>query len=515
MRNKFRVVLILLYAGPLLTQTGTIAKTDTAPTPTTPAASTPTPAPLPRTRLGASVAAFPGAQGGGAASAGGRGGVVMEVTTTADSGPGSLRACATASGPRTCIFRVAGLFPTASEIQVNNPFLTIACQSAPGEVILGGPTSQGVLRISTHDTIVRYCTFSPDNPGIASGPSTGTVGYSIINAQAYNNIADHITSRWAGNKEWIAYSGFPGEFSRDSTLQYSLIYEPHEGHPVGPSTSENDTESMTQASSNYDSHHNLLVNIDHRIPEYNNPTMRWINNYTYNYSGYAVEALGATQSDIIGNVWDYQNLVPSQTYPIHSSDGNWKGSLPGTPSFYIAGNIGHGHTTPNSDQIADLTYQITGENGNEINGPFPASWLRSAPLPASNAFPIQVDPAVNLLAILAPTVGNSQHLDCNGNWVNHRDPEDTRIIQQVQTHGPGGFWPNGVTFTGQASFPAPTTNWTDHPQTIGFTACVESLRDGIPDQWKKLKGLSTRNRKLYKTVAPNGFTWLENYLNGQ
>jgi hypothetical protein len=484
------------------------------PAPPTPTPTSTPPAPTP----GAPLAAFPGAQGGGAASAGGRGGVVIEVTTTADSGAGSLRACLTASGPRTCIFRVAGLFPVLSEIEVDNPYLTTACQSAPGQVLLGGPTSPAILRISTHDTITRYCTFSPDNPSVASGPGTGTVGYSIINTQAYNNIADHITSRWAGNKEWIAYAGYAGEYNSNSTLQLSLIYEPHEGHPVGPSTSENDTVSITQASPNNDFHHNLLVNIDHRIPEYNNPTFRWINNYTYNYSTYAVLALGATQSDIIGNVWDYQNLVPGFAFPIYSTDGTWPGSLPGTPSFYIAGNMGNCSpqcATVNADQYGQLAHKAAGENVVTDLGAFPASWQRFTPLPATNAFPITVTPATDLLALLAPTVGNSQHLDCNGNWVSHRDPEDTRIVNEVTSHGSGGFWPNGVTSIGNATFPTPTNDWTDHPQTSGFTVCVESLHDGIPDQWKKLKGLSTTNGNLYKTLAPNGFTWLENYLNGQ
>jgi len=47
-----------------------------------------------------------------------------------------------------------------------------------------------------------------------------------------------------------------------------------------------------------------------------------------------------------------------------------------------------------------------------------------------------------------------------------------------------------------------------------FSAGQESLHDGIPDQWKALKGLSTTDPNLHKTVAPNGYTWLENYLNG-
>ena len=59
--------------------------------------------------LDVGIRAFPGAEGWGAVSVGGRGGRVIEVTTLADAVPapaGSLRACVEASGPRTCVFRV-------------------------------------------------------------------------------------------------------------------------------------------------------------------------------------------------------------------------------------------------------------------------------------------------------------------------------------------------------------------------------------------------------------------------
>jgi pectate lyase len=472
-------------------------------------------------RVGAQslLAAFPGAQGGGAASVGGRGGRVIEVTNLNSSGTGSLRNCVEASGARTCIFKVAGIItPGGNDLLVTNPFLTIAGQTAPGEVILGGPNTVGsALRISTHDVIVRYITFSPDNVNTPSGPSSGTVAYSIINTQNYNNICDHCTSRWAGNKEDAIYAGFSGEYNAEDGWQWSILYEPHQGHPVGPSISENDNVANTRASHDVDFHHDLFVNVDHRIPEYNHSPARWDDNITYNFSGYGLQVLGATQSDVINNIWACNNMCPGSTFsgphPIHSSDGNWPGSLPGTPSVYVAGNIGIGHSTPNSDQYGDLARQVDGEPGNEI-GAFPSNWKRSSPLPSSNGFPITLDAAVNLWALLKPTVGNSRHLDAHGAWVGHRDAADTRIVNQYDTHGTGGFWPNGMTCAGSCGpLPPVQTPWTDIPIT-GFAVCTSSLHDGICDQWKTDHNLSLTDTGLAARTSPTGYTYLENFLNG-
>ena len=74
----------------------------------------------------AQVSAFPGAEGFGAHTPGGRGGRVLLVTNLNDSGPGSLRAACQAQGPRMVAFRVAGVIDLTSAIDIEEPYITIA-----------------------------------------------------------------------------------------------------------------------------------------------------------------------------------------------------------------------------------------------------------------------------------------------------------------------------------------------------------------------------------------------------
>ena len=101
----------------------------------------------------AAIPAFPGAEGAGAFTPGGRGGKVLEVTNLNDDGPGSLRAAFEAQGPRTVIFRVSGIVTLEKLLTISSPYVTVAGQTAPGDgICIRGQTTE----INTHDVVLRY-----------------------------------------------------------------------------------------------------------------------------------------------------------------------------------------------------------------------------------------------------------------------------------------------------------------------------------------------------------------------
>lgn len=82
------------------------------------------------------IAAFPGAEGFGAAATGGRGGRVIYVTNLNTSGPGSLQDAVQQTGPRYVLFKVSGVIN--GDVHVRSGDLTVAGQTSPGGIIVRG-----------------------------------------------------------------------------------------------------------------------------------------------------------------------------------------------------------------------------------------------------------------------------------------------------------------------------------------------------------------------------------------
>ncbi len=112
--------------------------------------------------------AFPGAEGFGADTPGGRGGRILQVTTLADSGPGSFREALLTPEPRIIVFRVGGTIELESRILLTqaHSFVTVAGQTAPGD----GIQIKGwdlFLHEGFHDGVFRHLRIRPG----ATGPN--------------------------------------------------------------------------------------------------------------------------------------------------------------------------------------------------------------------------------------------------------------------------------------------------------------------------------------------------------
>lgn len=104
------------------------------------------------TLVQAPITAFPGAEGAGRFSRGGRGGDVLHVTNLNDSGAGSLRAALEAPGPRIIVFDLSGTIALEKPLSIQHARVTIAGQSAPGD---GITIRNFPLIVEADDVVIR------------------------------------------------------------------------------------------------------------------------------------------------------------------------------------------------------------------------------------------------------------------------------------------------------------------------------------------------------------------------
>src|SRR5438132_374677 len=249
----------------------------------------------------AAVAAFPGAQGGGALSKGGRGGRVYLIANLNDSGPGSLRACVAASGPRTCVFRTGGTIALLSTLRADNPFLTIAGQTAPGGGIqLRGRKSAGdpALMITTHDVVVQYLRVRRGHyQGEICNAKPWSCGASIeifsnsASTDPHEIMIDHVSAEWSNYDAMIALgSNAAPRQPRSLTVSHSIVGEALAGagqtvgvnfggySGAGPAAPDGMTD--------LDFHHDLFPGTSHRMPLLTVKSARLVNNLVYAWTYY-------------------------------------------------------------------------------------------------------------------------------------------------------------------------------------------------------------------------------------
>jgi hypothetical protein len=468
--------------------------------------------PPPTSSASGVLAAFPGAEGYGAAALSqcDRSTVqVLRVTNLQDSGAGSLRdAISQVRNDRlsVVVFDVAGYIHLSSNIYLRDmSCLYIAGQTAPG----GGITIQrapGValsFRGDTHDIVVRYLRLR----GGYAGDYRGHINIGI--ASGYDVILDHLSLGWTTDK-LITISKYNTTWSKvvtDVTMQRSLLHEVFADHPTAMQISAAD-KSNPQIS-NIDVHHNLFANNDHRNPNGVTKGLKVVNNVIYNWHQGAGQGAHMAVTDWIGNYYKKGPNTDSRfTYEITFMAE----SFDPAPSYYVVGNVGPHNSDPSAgldaqwsgpNRVVACYYKCVGYGDSTAGQPLPDSARRNQPLPDA-PIPIRVQSATDAYNSVLNDVGADARVTCAGDWVDNSDVVDQRIISEViQNTGPGK---TPVTEDDVGGFPSIKSG----------TACTDSDHDGMPDAFETRYNLNPSSA-ADAAVDSNGdgYTNLEEYLNGR
>lgn len=485
------------HAQPPMTEAAESAAVQTPPS--DPAAPVPAGAP-------AAIPAFPGAEGGGAAAVGGRGGRIIEVTNLDDSGPGSLRAAVESDGPRIVVFRVGGTITLDGGLDIASPFLTIAGQTAPGGGIVlraAEGSTDALVNLHTHDVVIRFLRF---RRGYTADPpeSSREGGMNVaVWPGSHDVIFDHISASWTQDENFTVWASNADPLHH-VTLSWSTVAEPLSNHPTNTVVGGEERAWVT-AMTDIDLHHNLVMNSSYRNPLLDNERSRVVNNVIYNTSWYGTGLTGGIDVDVIGNSYlagpNTDANMPTGRRPV-----SWRprtdhpGSPPGDPSIHISGNVwsalGPG---PAADQWS-LVEGTDNDNWEPYGRPLTTSYRRAAPL-ASTAYAITSEPATTAAKLVLADAGASRRLDANGNWVAASDGVDRRLVKEVRGR-------RGIV-------PAIEDDVGGYPVVAAGTPYPDTDHDGMANAWETRYGLNPASpADLGGDPDGDGYTNVEEFLNG-
>ncbi len=420
----------------------------------------------------AQTLAFPEAEGFGRFAQGGRGGRAVEVTNLNERGPGSLRECAEVeSGPRICIFRVAGTISLDTfDIVVRHPFLTIAGQTAPG----GGITLRdGGIAVRASHVVIRHLRV---RPGPASLVQRGVNANGIVLMSAEDGSAtahhmiDHCSVSW-GTDDLVAVI-----FGTDNvTIQDSILSEGLSCNGCGSRGLLIGNHARRVSVIRTLSAHNFI-----RFPNASSGDIDFVNNVDYNGNGsnpQIVPVHEAVRINFVGNYFkDGPNVVPANAaFP----DIRLIGGLPfsAVSGAHVSGNIGRARPTANLPENAI----VWSDNGGIALQAERFDYPSTTPADALGA--------------------RDRVLASAGATLPVRDAVDQRIVSEVLA-GTGS----------QIQDPSEVGGW---PASDSGTLAPDSDKDGMPDVWEERYGLNSNNSgDGGQDPDGDGYTNFDEYVNG-
>ncbi|MBC7948800.1 MAG: pectate lyase [Chitinophagaceae bacterium] len=436
--------------------------------------------------------AFPGAEGFGKYTTGGRGGKVMIVTNLDDKGPGSFREAAEGKGKRIVVFGISGTIHLESRLSIKGD-VTIAGQTAPGDgiCIADHPVSLGGDNI-----IVRYLRFRLGDKFQRGGMVDGNGADDALGGNRRKHIViDHCTMSWSTDECFSIYGG------DSTTLQWNLISEPlnYSYHfETGDKDWEHHGYGGIWGGPRMSAHHNLFAHCVSRNPRFNGTRLGaeedfvdFRNNVIYNWGGNNVYGGEGGRYNLVNNYYRYgPSTNKNVRFRIVNPSRQEKPPV-GFGKYYVDGNYVDGA----ADVSRNNWLGIHMGNGTEED-------KRHAVV--DKAFPsleVNTQPATDAYQAVLAGVGAS--------W--RRDTLDERIINNVKNRTGGfidvqGGYPHGSDY-------AITVNaW---PMLRTLPAPTDTDKDGMPDEWEKVNGLNPADAKDasgYK--LDKSYTNIEVYING-
>ena len=403
--------------------------------------------------------AFPGAEGFGRFTVGGRGGRVIYVTNlNDDSNPGSLRHAVDQAGPRIILFKVSGTIRLKSELRISRDSVTIAGQTAPGD---GITLRDYTVRIDANQVIIRYIRFR-------MGDVTDQENDAIWGRQRKNIMIDHCTMSWSTDECASFYD------NENFTMQWCLLSE-----SLRNSVHDKGTHGYggIWGGQNASFHHNLLAHHDSRNPRFcgsrysgkaDRELVDFRNNVIYNWGSNSVYGGEGGRYNLVNNYYKAGAASSNRTRILQPMADDGKNSQPSGiyGTFFITGNYvteSSAHTLDNwlgvslhstfaayAPSITLNHLKLNNESGN------PEGTTHSA----LAAFEKVVEFAGASLA---------------------RDTLDRRIAREVKTGtltfpDGGNGSKNGLIDTQSA-----VEGW---PLLTSLPAPVDSDNDGMPDHWE-------------------------------
>ncbi len=414
------------------------------------------------------IPAFPGAEGYGTHTKGGRGGRIIKVTNLNDSGPGSFRDAIEAKGARIVVFTVGGTIDLETEISLSNPFITIAGQTAPG----GGICIRGeTLRIRSHDIIIRHIRFRPGD--IDFGPTNEWDKIDALSiSNGYNIVIDHCSLSWAVDENMDIWNQ-----SHDITIQNCIIAEalnknqhPNGAHSMGLLIGSDAT--------NISLHHNIFAHNNDRNPHVNGKSVVDIrNNIIYNPGGIATD-IRSNQNQAINYVNNYIIKGPDTRIPGDIFIRNLKNHQ---PKIFISGNIGIGN-------VFKEVYSLDDSKGTIVRDKtFLARFRLENEIPSPKVKTLSALDAIEFV------------LNNAGALLPRRDPVDRKIVDDILKK-------KGKIIHSKGSHLA----WPPLDSGLPFT---DDDNDGMPNHWEDQYGLKKHLDDSSDDPDEDGYTNIEGFIN--